>query len=175
MEKLYNEAINMGRFQSKFGIGYTLIVLLLSIAVFYFVYKSFNEHYDNDYIDTPATILESDCRYYMTSYGGKYSCNITVKYNVNGVDHVGNVISDSMTMYHPNSNIIIQYYKNDPKLIMFKEKLGLKKYFLYFVIAATILSLFATLFKYYMANKYDLYSSLYGASSAIGHGLRSHI
>lgn len=129
-----------------------------------------------DFIDVAGKILKADCKYYMTEKnGGRYSCNLQVMYEINGKKYYGNVINDSTIEYKNGSNITIQYHKNDLNIIKVKpEKFDLTFIFL-LLIAILIINMVQGFYKYYMAHKYNTYSSIYGASTAFGHGFRSQL
>lgn len=175
INNLYNETVEVGKIQSNVSLIYSLIMGLFMCGVGIFIYKSLFKNENNDeYVDITAKIIKDDCKYYLTEkHGGRYSCNLQVLYEVDGKKYYGNVISDNTIQYKSGSEIIISYKKNDPNIIKIKVSNDI-----FYIIACMFVGIFfigmiGSFYRYYMAHKYNAYSSIYGTGTAFGHGMRS--
>ncbi len=173
MDNIYNQTIEIGKFQSNMSLLYSIMVGIVICAVVIFVYKYFKSQNDN-FIDTAAKILKSECKYYMTEKdGGKYSCDLQIEYIIDGKSYINNIISNNTIQYKIGSNIDISYDKNDPNVMKLVTLFDKIIYLIpFFIIGTVLLSCGQAYYKYYMAHNFGVYSSIFGASSAFGSGFK---
>jgi hypothetical protein len=94
-----------------------------------------------------------------------YSCDLQVKYVVNGKEYINNIITNSSTQYFPKTFIDVTYDSNNPNQVTEKK-------FRYKTIAFILLGV-AILFggigfaNYYMITHSKDYAALTGVSTVI--------
>ncbi len=173
MDNIYNQTIAVGKFQSNISLIYSIMVGIVICVIVIFSYKYFKSQNDN-FVDTIAKILKSECKYYMTEKdGGRYSCALQIEYIINGKSYINNIISNNTIQYKGGSNLDISYDKNDPNIIKLTTLFDKIIYIVpFFLISIALLSCGQAYYKYYMAHNYNVYSSIFGASSAFGSGFK---
>jgi len=172
----YKEAIQVGKIQTGISIIYSIIILIFVIIIWFTINKVFIAKNADTYNDVIGKIEKSTCEYYLTEKnGGNYSCDLEVTYEIEGKKYTNNIISNNSFKHKIGSNINLQYKKDDPNIIKIKSDTKMINYIMCFIIIFILIGCFGPIFRYYMANKYNMYSSTYGTGSAFGHGFKSPI
>lgn len=159
-----------GIFNSSASLGKTLTTISLVVGIIIgviLVICAINNSNKTPKPYTKAFILKSYCDTYNT--GGRnnnnvnYSCTLSVKYTVNNIEYIKDIITDSNKPYSPNQIIEIEYNLNDPNIINVK---GLDdKTQSYISIVLAIFIVFSTGINYYLSQKSDIYAAGQGVGA----------
>lgn len=164
-ERIYDGASDLGKFQA-------LISLILAIIVFVIMFIAGAYLYFSDQsnlFDTKAIIKDVKCKENNISYGNKqkivYNCNILVEYNLNGKNIMAQLNTNDNILRNINQTIDITYDINDPNNVSLPIMRNSTMGFMLSSIGLLILG--GAYLLYYMTNRFKLFASSQGASTAL--------
>ena len=171
MNNIYNETIQIGKIHSGFSIVFQLIQIIIVVIIIFLLYMYYKRNFRDGFIDTTATIINSECNYYRPDKSpGKYSCNLHVSYFVNGKKYEGNIVNDTHYQHKSGSKITISYDNTDPNIIKIIRDYSMISIFVGFIILIMLGSCVRSIYDLYMTKRYGVFSSIYGTGAAFRHG-----
>lgn len=160
---LYEGSATIGRAQSYIGLfifGFISLILVI-VAIYLFTIN------ESNLIDTQATVINAQCQQNYGSAGKSrtYSCNVQIKYVVNGTEYNGNISTNGPDMYYSGNVIDVTYDSNNPNIVTTKKLRD--KLLAFILLGIAILLGGGAYFNYYMTSKSKAYAAFSGASSTL--------
>ena len=120
-ESIYKDAATLGKTSS-----YIYFIIAIVVAVILTIYAL----YINSQPAKPVTrgfIITAACTIYKSGQNNtivNYSCLLNVKYTVNNIEYINNLVINSDKVYNPNTYIDIEY-DEDEEIVLIEDKVVL--------------------------------------------------
>jgi hypothetical protein len=158
---LVDETANLG----KVTVSITLIISIIIAVILIICAIVIGTQPKRPY--TSALITSATCNTYYDFVNNrtvvKYSCILKLKYNINNIEYLNSLTTNSSTVYNPNTYIDIEYDINNPNIPYIKGLDNSIQSFISVGIAAAIV-IFAFL-NYYLTSKSKVWASYQGVSA----------
>lgn len=161
-KKIYDSSAELGTFTTMLRSIIAVVIALVLIAIGIYLYKLDQ----SDLVDGTATVTSSDCVPNRDSKGNlKYSCNLGVKYIVNGKEYTGTIIKTGNMSHAVGTLIDITYNSKNPAEV--KDSALRYKTIAYVMFGIAVILLLGTGVNYYMSSRFKMYAAAEGASTTL--------
>jgi len=159
---MYDGSAELGTFTTMINTIIAVVIAIIMIAVGIFLYRLDQ----SDLVDTTATVTSSDCVPNRDSKGNiKYSCNLGVKYTVDGKEYTGNIVKNGSMTQNVGTIVNITYNAKNPAEV--KDNTIRYKTISYVLFGIAVVIILGSGVNYYMASRFKMYAAAQGASTTL--------
>ncbi len=160
IQSVIDDTATLGKASASIGFIISIVIAVILIICAFSVGSKPQKPFVKAYITSAK--CDTNLRTINNRIETKYYCTLNLTYNVNNIEYLGEIMTESTTIYNPNTYIEIEYDELNPKIINIKGLENSTQSYISFGIAVAILIF--SWFNFYLTSKSKTYATIQGAS-----------